>query len=98
MADLTATTTFTLSVQGNRRVIQCDVSSANFTTSDTVTIPYLSAITAIIGPRYHSSVFDPIASTAMVGPFVTVGSAANTVVIARSSLAGLPVRFSAEGR
>lgn len=98
MADLTAVTTFQFSVQGNRRVVYCDISSAGFTTSDTVTVPYLSAIQNIIEASFRTTVWDPAATTAMVGPFVNIGSSANTMQIARSSLAAFPCRVIVEGR
>lgn len=99
MADLTTVSTFNFSVQGNRRVVHVDVSSAGGTTSDTVTVPYLSAITAITGAAYRTSVWDDVASTVLVGPHLSVGSSANAVLIARSSLGMvLPIRFSVEGR
>lgn len=99
MADLTAVSTFEATVQGNKRVVQVDVSSAGFTTSDTVSVPHLTAITAIRNASYRTSgAWDAIASTVLVGPHLTIGSSANTVTFNRSSLAALPIRFTVEGR
>ncbi len=55
MADLTSASSFVATVQGNRRVVTVDVSSAGFTTSDSVTIGHLGAITAIYGGSYRTS-------------------------------------------
>lgn len=98
MADLTTVSTFTMTVQGNRRVVQVDVSSAGFTTSDTVSVPHLSAISNIVSASWRTTAaFDALASTVTVGPLLFIGSSANAVTINRSSLAALPFRFTVEG-
>lgn len=38
MADLTTATTFSYTVQGNKRVVYCDISTGN-TTADTIKVP-----------------------------------------------------------
>lgn len=99
MADMTAQSTFGYTVKGNRRVVSVDVSTVGRTTSDTVSIPYLTAITNILECAYRTSVWDSIATTALVGPFASIGSSANTILLAQSSLAiGVPIRFTVEGR
>ena len=98
MADLTTASTFSVSLQGNRRVVQVDVSSAGFSTSDTVSVPFLSAITNIVGSRWRTTVWDAAASTVMVPPVLQIGSSANAIAIARSSLAAFPLTITVEGR
>lgn len=71
MADLTTATTFTYSVQGNQRVIICDVSSAGGTTADTVVIPHLTAIQALEGRFRGGTPAPTLATTAVMS---TVGA------------------------
>lgn len=94
MADLTTAAVFVQTVQGNRRVISVEVSSAGATTSDTVSIPHLTAITVYGPAAFATTVFDVNA----IGPILSSGNAANSVRIARSSLAIFPIRFTVEGR
>lgn len=95
MADLTTASTFTYSVQGNRRVITVEVGAVSGTTQDTVSIPYLSAITAMYGAQHNIST----AAELNITPQLFIGSAANNVEIVRSSLTTAdPFKFMAEGR
>lgn len=96
MADLTSVSTMaSYSVQGNRRVVTVHVSSAGGSTSDTVSVPHLSAITALVGASYRTTVF----GSSFGVPYLTVGSSANAVQIVRSSDGiALPITFTVEGR
>lgn len=99
MANLTTASTQTVTVQGNRRVIQVDVGSTAGTTSDTVSIPQLSAITAIYGARWTTSTGAYNTTQATNPPQFHVGSSANNVQINRSSLTTADAfSFNVEGR
>lgn len=98
MADLSGVSTYQVGIQGNRRIVSVDVGASGATTSDTVSIPYLSAVTNIIGGYFRIGDFTTVATTVLAGPFFTIGSSANTVQIVRSSLAAFGVHLSVEGR
>lgn len=95
MADLTTATTFTYSVQGNRRIVLAEVGAAAGTTQDTVVIPYLTAITGFYGQQHNIST----AAELNITPQLFIGTSANNALIIRSSLTTAdPFRFYAEGR
>lgn len=51
----TASTQSPYSVQGNRRVVLVEVGSTGGSTSDTVSVSHLSAVTAFWGARFTSA-------------------------------------------
>lgn len=100
MANLTTSSTqVPYSVQGNRRVVLVDVGSTGGSTSDTVSIGHLSAVTAFWGARFTSAAAGYDTTHATNPPQLHIGSSANAIQVNRSSLTtGDAFSFVVEGR